>query len=95
MVDNFETAVERDGKTKGFIVAFSFTKGAHEEAARAKAKKGLEIQLVEVSDLLQDTADLVTPSAGQLISDVPLPQPRPPDKRPSVEQLVESEHNGS
>lgn len=35
VVDNFETAVERAGKDKGYIVAFSFTKGAREEVARA------------------------------------------------------------
>jgi len=36
---------------KGFIVAFSFTKGAHEEVARVKGK-GLDIKLVRVEDLL-------------------------------------------
>lgn len=92
VVDNFETAVERDGKDKGYIVAFSFTKGAHEEAARANAKKGVTIQLVEVADLLKDVSDLITPAAqGQLVSDVPLPKARPPDARPSVEQLVKSD----
>lgn len=30
VVDNFETAVKRDGSTVGWIVAFSFTKGARE-----------------------------------------------------------------
>lgn len=94
VVDNFETAVERDGKTKGYIVAFSFTRGAHEEAARVRAERGLEIQLMEVADLLKDTSDLVTPAAqGQLVADVPLPKARPADKRPSVEQLVESDQS--
>jgi DNA modification methylase len=50
VVDNFETALSRGKFGKGFIVAFSFTKGAHEEAARTKGK--LDIRLIEVEDLL-------------------------------------------
>jgi hypothetical protein len=37
----------------GMIVAFSFGKGAYEEAARAKLHDGLVVELVKVSDLLQ------------------------------------------
>jgi DNA modification methylase len=51
VVDNFETALSRGKFEKGFIVAFSFTKGAHEEAARVKSE-GVEIKLIEVEDLL-------------------------------------------
>lgn len=51
VVDNFETALRRAKYEKGFIVAFNFTKGAHEEAARVK-RKGLEIKLIRVEDLL-------------------------------------------
>jgi len=51
VVDNFETALSRGKFTKGFIVAFSFSKGANEEAARAKSE-GLEIRLIKVEDLL-------------------------------------------
>lgn len=51
VIDNFETAVRRTGKHKGYIFAFSFTRGAHEEAARAKSE-GLEIALVTVTELL-------------------------------------------
>jgi hypothetical protein len=36
VVDNFETAVQRAGKDKGYVVAFSFTRGAYEEVARAR-----------------------------------------------------------
>ena len=50
-VDNFETALRRGKYEKGFIVAFSFTRGAHEEVARVKGK-GLDIKLVRVEDLL-------------------------------------------
>jgi len=36
---------------KGFIVAFSFGKGAYEEVARVK-KEGIEIELVTIQDIL-------------------------------------------
>jgi len=51
VVDNFETALRRGKYEKGFIVAFSFTRGAHEEVARVKGA-GLDIKLVSVEDLL-------------------------------------------
>lgn len=51
VVDNFETALKRAKYEKGYIVAFSFGKGAHEEAARAK-QDGLDIKLINVDDLL-------------------------------------------
>ena len=52
VVDNFETALKRAKHKKGYIVAFSFTKGAYEEVARAKNKEGLEIKLITVEELL-------------------------------------------
>jgi len=51
VVDNFETALSRGKFAKGFIVAFSFSKGAHEEAARVK-NEGLDIRLIEIENLL-------------------------------------------
>jgi len=57
-VDNFETAIRRDGSDKGYLVAFSFTKGAYEEAARAKRSGGLEVVLVKVEDIVR-VGDLV------------------------------------
>jgi len=51
VVDNFETALQRDKKDKGFIIALSFGKGAYEEVARIK-KEGLFIELLEVDKLL-------------------------------------------
>jgi len=51
VVDNFETALKRAEYKIGFIVAFSFTKGSHEEVARVKGK-GLDIKLIRVEDLL-------------------------------------------
>ena len=49
VVDNFETAMQRANEKKGFIVAFSFTKGAYEEVARIRNK--LNIKLVTVRQL--------------------------------------------
>jgi len=51
VVDNFETALKRAKYNKGYIIAFSFSKGAYEEVARIK-KEGLEIKLIKVSELL-------------------------------------------
>ncbi len=51
VIDNFETALQREKKDKGFIIALSFGKGAYEEVARIK-KEGLFIELLEVDKLL-------------------------------------------
>ncbi len=96
-VDSFETAIDRTGKKKGYIVAFSFSRGAFEEAARSKKEKGVEIQLVTVEELLEDKVDLITPQSGGLFSleaDVPLPPARPADARPGIEELVASDLAG-
>jgi hypothetical protein len=55
VVDNFETAIRRLGKTRGVIVAFSFGSGAYEEVARAKNEEGLEIKLKTVEEILKET----------------------------------------
>ena len=54
VVDNFETAIRREKKKKGMIIAFSFSKGAHEEAARAKNKDGLDIELKTVKEIMEE-----------------------------------------
>ena len=54
VVDNFETAIRRQGKKAGMIVAFSFGKGANEEVARAKLEEGLEIKLKTVEEILKE-----------------------------------------
>ncbi len=54
VVDNFETAIRREGKKAGLIVALSFGKGANEEVARAKQDDGLEIRLKTVKDLIKE-----------------------------------------
>jgi DNA modification methylase len=89
VVDNFETAVERYGSNKGYVVAFSFTRGAHEEVARVKAAKGLDIELVTVKELLLGMSELVAPVLNRQVLE--LPKPRPRDARPTAEELVESD----
>lgn len=93
VVDNFETAVERYGENKGYVVAFSFTKGAHEESARVKAEKGLDIELVTVQDLLLGTSELVAPVLNRRVLDMPLPKARPKEVMPSPETLVASDQH--
>ena len=59
VVYNFETAL-RIGKYKqGYIVGFSFTKGANEEVARAKHEEKLEIKLITVQELLDKKKTLL------------------------------------
>jgi DNA modification methylase len=98
VVDGFETAVRREGKHKGFVIAFSFTRGAYEEAARAKAE-GLEIGLVRVASLLDNPLDEpLRPGLEQLTADLLLSAREaarrgalgsPPPAR-TAEQLVSS-----
>jgi DNA modification methylase len=57
VIDNFETALRRKNKNKGYVVAFSFTKGAYEEAARAKDDE-LDIKLVDMNELIKSDYDL-------------------------------------
>ncbi len=93
VVDNFETAVERYGANKGYVVAFSFTRGAVEETARVKSAKGLEIELVTVKDLLLGTSELVAPVLNRSVVELPLPPARPKNARPTAEELVESDQH--
>lgn len=79
VVDNFETAIQRDGKHKGYIIGFSFTRGAYEEAARAKAIGQCEVVLVTIDDLL-DASETLAPVA---------PRPRPPGRQQVAPDLMD------
>jgi DNA modification methylase len=60
-VDEFETAMQRDSKDVGYIVAFSFTEGsdgAYAEAARSRQVGKTSVHLVTVEKLLE-VKDLV------------------------------------
>lgn len=50
-VDKFKTAVERDRKDHGVIVAHRFSKGANEEAARIHNEYGIKIELRTVDQI--------------------------------------------
>lgn len=90
-VDNFETAMKRNNSDRGYIVAFSFTRDAREEVARARIKEGLDIALVKVGDLLTAPAqkgDLYPVPAT--VSQMPLAPPRQPNLNPKPQELVDS-----
>lgn len=93
VVDNFEAAMDRAGKDRGYIVAFSFTRGAREEAARVRWNRALQIELVTVESLLdQDSEKIVAylPS-GATVTELPLPASRPSNARPTAQELIESD----
>lgn len=92
VIDTFQTAVVRAKKSRGFVVAGSFTKGAHEEAARAKRQTGIDIRLVPVGDLFDDEkmeAHGLFPA--RLFRDEAFIPEFMPEARPTAEQLVISE----
>lgn len=100
VIDNFETAVERASKDKGYVIAFSFTKGAREEAARARNQKGLDIELVDVSRLVPESPRRRTPQIEDLFPkrpkrarDLPLPESRSKASRPSAQDLIRSDRS--
>lgn len=93
VIDNFETAVRRAGGDTGYVIAFSFTKGAVEEAARAKSD-GLLIKLVRVKEVLMltrrtgRTSNKLGPQPeGDLMI---LPETRQKKDLPTVADLVAS-----
>ncbi len=51
-MDSFETAMMRDRRTKGYFVAFGFSKDAETEIKRANRDHGLDIVPVTVAELL-------------------------------------------
>lgn len=52
-IDSFETAMMRDRRTKGYFVAFGFSKDAETEIKRANREHGLDIVPVTVGELLE------------------------------------------
>jgi len=66
VIDNFKSAIERDmrknrlnyeelkkkGSIAGYIIAFSFGRGAREEVARLKTEEGIIIELKNVADII-------------------------------------------
>lgn len=101
VVDNFETAVRRAKHDTGYIVAFSFTKDAFEEAARAKAEDGLNITLVKVAEvmLLRKRPGNPPRSLSGIVPAASVPKPPPSipkaTHRASAEQLVASDRGSA
>ena len=91
VVDNFETAVARAGKKRGFVIGFSFTRNAVEEVARAK-RNGVELHLVTVEDLLQRLEEFHVKAgdAGGLLGFETAPMPKIEHGRHSVQELIQS-----
>ena len=99
VLDAFQTAIEREEKTRGCVVAFSFTRGAREEAARVRAKKGIVIELLTVGEILRARSDLRMPDIDEIFPkrsratsflDLPLPAARKKSQRPSASRLIKS-----
>lgn len=95
VVDNFETAIRRNGNETGYIIAFSFTKGAVDEAARAR-KDGLTIHLVKAAEVLLmrgrrfGGTNLPGPQPNN-VEELPLPPVRKPSEMPTAAELIESD----
>jgi hypothetical protein len=91
IIDNFEAAMQRAKKQRGFIIAFSFGRGAHEEVARVK-RQGLEIHLVTVDDLLQrlDEFFVLSGVSAGLPGFEAAPLPKMDATRHTAEELVRS-----
>ncbi len=53
VIDNFQSAMRRFNKKKGYIVAFSFGRGAREEVAKLKNQGDIHIILRTVEELLE------------------------------------------
>jgi hypothetical protein len=99
VVDSFETAMRRGGFDAGYIVAFSFTRGAAEEVARVRSD-GLNIKLVKVAEvpLLVKRPEAPPARLGPQpdnVVDLPVPEVRKPSAMPSAEELVASDHSVS
>ncbi|MDQ1685736.1 MAG: hypothetical protein QOC82_2473 [Frankiaceae bacterium] len=93
VVDNFETAMRRAGKTTGYIIAFSFTRNAREEVARARVQDGLDITLVTVQSLLDAKDEFYGPlmPKGAVVTELPLTPPTSGRALPTAEELVASD----
>lgn len=90
VVDNFETAMRRGGHETGYIVAFSFTRNAKEEVARARVQDSLDIRLITVKQLLADGYESRVPELANVHS-LPIPPSRGRDALPAPEELIASD----
>ncbi len=94
VVDSLVAALHREKVDTGYIIAFSFTRGAHEEVARVRKTDGLRINLITVKDVLISVRrDSTLRNFGpQPDADVlPLPPTRTPSELPTAEELIASD----
>lgn len=99
VVDNFESAIRRAGKSTGYVIAFSFTRGAVEEVARVR-QDGLDIKLLKVAEVLlhvkgaQNFSKKLGPQPAS-IAELPLPPVRAARDKPTAEELIESDRQAT
>ena len=94
VIDNFETAIKRDHKKRGYVIAFSFTRNAYEEVARVRRSEGLEIHLIPVAmllDRLDEVSALMGVGGGRHGLDLDVaPMPVIDHARHTVDELIDS-----
>ena len=56
-IDNFQTAMKRDGRDKGIFVGFSFSRDAEKEVRRIAREESLSIEMVTVDELVNQQLD--------------------------------------
>lgn len=61
VIDQFQAAIDRTKKDTGYVVAFGFTRGAYDEAARVRRERGWSIVLVTVRELLEAREAITRP----------------------------------
>lgn len=89
----------RENKKRGFIIGFTFGRGAIEEVARVRRQAGveLEIHLITVEDLLYDLDGVFTKmgvSAGFRGMEM-APMPKIETGRRTAEELVAAERSAA
>lgn len=98
VIDNFESAIRRAGNDTGYVVAFSFTRGAVEEAARVRSD-GLNIRLIKVAEVLLSVKrpgglSKLGPQPAS-VAEIPFPIVRNPKDLPTVKELIESDQQAA
>jgi DNA modification methylase len=93
VVEAFENVLQSTGDEHGYIVAFGFMPAAFEAIAHARWMKKLQVELVTVKQLLNPKQELGLPifPGNATVRELPLPPSRPPEARPTAEELIESD----
>lgn len=94
IIDKFEAAIQRADKKRGFVIAFSFTKGSYEEVARVR-QVGLEIHLIKIDDILKDINTVYNlmgiPTGLPDLASLPMPEINAGER--SIRDLIKSERS--